>query len=197
VGGRTTFDVINLQHSKMFTPHVRAGGQDAESLRAPLRNSTLLVFEIMNPFARHHVYAPLLRRFNSKTSTSGTRVAVLSPELVMHTYRMWFKMKAAVEQASNQAMYQAPRYLLKPMSGFFATVFSMQVCRSVTLYGFSSYHPSAQGMAKQVYSKEQMRYHYFDGVQGVTRHHSFDLAFEIYRQMSIWPCSNSNMTIVT
>jgi hypothetical protein len=69
----------------------------------------------MNPFARHHVYAPLLRRFNSKTSTSGTRVAALSPELVMHTYRMWFKMKAAVEQASNQAMYQAPRYLMMMM----------------------------------------------------------------------------------
>jgi hypothetical protein len=27
VGGRTTFDLINLQHSKAFTPHVRAGGQ--------------------------------------------------------------------------------------------------------------------------------------------------------------------------
>ena len=28
VGGRTTFDFVNLQHSKAFTPHVRAGGQE-------------------------------------------------------------------------------------------------------------------------------------------------------------------------
>ena len=49
VGSRTTFDFINLQHSKAFTPRVHAGGQDAESVRAPLRNSTLLVFEVRSP----------------------------------------------------------------------------------------------------------------------------------------------------
>ena len=64
----------------------------------------------------------------------------------------------------------------------------------MSLYGFSSYHPSQQGAAKMKYSRKQLRYHYFDGVQGITKHHSFDLALEIYRQMSIWPCSKINMT---
>ena len=54
-----------------------------------------------------------------------------------------------------------------------------QVCDSVSLYGFSSYRPSRQGSATDRYRDEQMRYHYFDQVAGVTKHHSFDLAYEV------------------
>ena len=71
-----------------------------------------------------------------------------------------------------------------------------QVCEQVDLYGFSSYKPRKEGAAAQRYTSEQLRYHYFDNVAGVTRHHSFDLAYEIYRQMSIWPCSGINLTLV-
>lgn len=63
---------LNLLHSH---PHSLSLGAQAESTRAPLRNTTLLVFEVLSPFARHRVYASLFRRFNSKTSTSGTRCA--------------------------------------------------------------------------------------------------------------------------
>jgi len=196
VGGRTTFDFVNLQHSKAFTPHVRAGGQEAESTRAPLRNTTLLVFEVLSPFARHRVYAPLFRRFNSKTSTSGTRVVALSPELVTHAHRMWFVTKSAVEVASQLADFAPDSYNLKPMSGWFATVFGLQVCDSVSLYGFSSHRPDRQGSATDRYRPEQMRYHYYDNVAGVTKHHSFDLAYEMYRQMSVWPCSGINLTLM-
>ncbi|KAK3246298.1 glycosyltransferase 29 protein [Cymbomonas tetramitiformis] len=198
VGSRTTFDIINQQHTKSFCPHVHAGGMEAESMRAPLRNSTILVFEILSPFARHHLYAPLLRRFNSpkaSSSTMGSKVAVLSPELILHAYRVWHVTKVAVELASHNAKYVPGHFLLKPMSGFFATMFSLQVCKKVDLYGFSSYHPHRQGSAAEVYDKAQMRYHYFDNVAGVTRHHSFDLAYELFHQMSHWPCSDANVTV--
>ena len=33
------------------------------------------------------------------------------------------------------------------------------------------------------------KYHYFDSVVGVTTHHSFDFAFEAYRQLQHWPCA--------
>jgi hypothetical protein len=45
----------------------------------------------------------------------------------MHTHRMWFATKDAVVAASEAARFATPRYALKPMSGFFATVFSLQV----------------------------------------------------------------------
>eukprot|EP00976_Prorocentrum_cordatum_P000817 16764-Prorocentrum_minimum.AAC.1 len=46
-------------------------GQAPESLRAPLRNSTLVVFEITSPFARYHLYAPLLQRFHQIKEDRG------------------------------------------------------------------------------------------------------------------------------
>jgi hypothetical protein len=60
-----------------------------------------------------------------------------------------------------------------------------QVCEEVHLYGFSPY----QGQ------QELARYHYFDEVTGVTAHHSFDLAYEMFRQLAIWPCSGANITM--
>jgi hypothetical protein len=60
-----------------------------------------------------------------------------------------------------------------------------QVCEEVHLYGFSPY----QG------KEELARYHYFDSVTGVTEHHSFDLAYEMFRQLALWPCSGANITM--
>jgi|AntAceMinimDraft_5_1070358.scaffolds.fasta_scaffold29658_2 uncharacterized membrane protein YgcG len=39
------------------------------------------------------------------------------------------------------------------------------------------------------------KYHYFDAVQGVLRHHSFDLAYEMLRQMAHWPCAGAKVTL--
>jgi hypothetical protein len=56
-------------------------------MRAPLRNTTLVVFEVLNPFARHRVYASLFRRFNSKTFTSGTRCAFFCACVALALFR--------------------------------------------------------------------------------------------------------------
>ena len=53
VGSRTTYDVINLQHTKPFVQgRVRMGGTDPEAKRADLRNSTLVLFEVRAAQAR-------------------------------------------------------------------------------------------------------------------------------------------------
>lgn len=194
VGSRTSFDFINQQHTKTFIPRVRAGGRDPESARAPLRNSTLVVFEVTSPFARYHLYHPLLRRFNENmrhaplNPNSGVNVQIVSPELTAHTYRVWGKLKRAIEMGSAKAGFASPQYLLKPMTGFFATIFAIQSCEHVHLYGFSPYRKQGTGV-------DQVRYHYFDDVSGVTRHHSFDLAFEMFRMMSVWPCAGAAVTV--
>lgn len=183
VGSRTTFDFVNQQHTKAFIPRVHTGGQAPESLRAPLRNSTITLFEVTSPFARYHLYAPLLKRFEHLTNEKkglDIKVLMLSPGLVAHTHRVWSKMKRAIELGSSAAQFQQPHYLLKPMTGFFASLFAMQVCEEVHMYGFSPYKQR---------KNSQFRYHYFDEVTGVTKHHSFDLAYEMMRQLALWPCS--------
>jgi hypothetical protein len=56
----------------------------------------------------------------------------------------------------------------------------------VHLYGFSPYRNR---------KSQAFRYHYFDEVTGVTKHHSFDLAYEMFRQLALWPCSGVNITM--
>jgi len=189
VGTRTTFDFINQQHTKAFIPRVRAagGGQAPASLRSPLRNSTVTLFEVTSPFARYHLYAPLLHHFSRvrEERRLDIRVVIESPDLVAHTYRVWSKLKRAIELAATAGRFTQLRYQGKPMTGFFATIFALQVCEEVHLYGFSPY----QGQ------QELARYHYFDEVTGVTAHHSFDLAYEMFRQLAIWPCSGANITM--
>ena len=53
MGSRTTYDVINLQHTKPFVQgRVRMGGTDPEAKRADLRNSSLVLFEVRAAQAR-------------------------------------------------------------------------------------------------------------------------------------------------
>lgn len=72
------------------------------------------------------------------------------------------QLKYLLEQKENN------QYNRKPMSGFFAVFFALNVCDRVSLYGFDAYTSK----------KRSYRYHYFDNVQGFTDVHSFDLALE-------------------
>jgi hypothetical protein len=47
VGTRTTFDMVNQQHTKVFVPEVRAGGTLPRSKRSPPRESIITVFEVL------------------------------------------------------------------------------------------------------------------------------------------------------
>lgn len=65
-------------------------------------------------------------------------------------------------------------YKRKPMSGFFAMLFMLQVCDEVTMYGFSNWRPS----------HAKVPYHYFDHVKGTTAVHSFDLSMEVFNAVA-------------
>jgi hypothetical protein len=60
------------------------------------------------------------------------------------------------------------------------------VCERVHLYGMSPFKGAGSGL-----------YHYFDMTPAVVTHHSFDLAFEMYRHMALWPCSDLKLHIHT
>ena len=179
VGTKTTFDIINQQHTKAFLPNIEAGGHLPTSKRSGLRNSILTVFEVDKEFARRHLYAPLLKRF-SGNSRQHANVIVLAPEMVYHSHKVWKVMKALVEGAS----FHPRHYQGKPMSGFFAMMSAIQMCEEVHMYGFSPYRKG-----------DSQKYHYFDATPGVTSSHSFDLGFEVFRQISIWPCSDVKVLV--
>lgn len=144
-------------------------------------------------------WTPAEKGWADNAKTPATRPIILSPELVAHAHRLWFKVKSAVELATIVAGFRPTKFNSKPMSGWFAVVLAMHACSKVKLYGFSPYKGrsavhrvgnwgGAAGGAGggQV---EAAKYHYFDSVVGVTTHHSFDFAYEAYRQLAVWPCA--------
>ena len=201
VGSRTDFDFVNLQHVKPFIAgRTRLGGSIPESSRAALRNTTLVLFEIFNPFARYHYYAPLLKRLETTRVSGvanehialGSSAIVVSPEIIAHAFKLWEAVKKAVELGSVFAGFHSKRFKPKPMSGVFATTFALHSCEKVSLYGFSPYSKTSS-----MSDSNAKKYHYFDSITGTTTHHSFDLAYEFYRQLSLWPCGGIELDLKT
>ena len=200
VGSRTDFDFVNLQHVKPFIAgRTRLGGSIPESSRSALRNTTLVLFEIFNPFARYHYYAPLLKRLETARVSGvanehvapGSSAIVVSPEIIAHAFKLWEAVKKAVELGAVFAGFHSKRFKPKPMSGVFAATFALHSCEKVSLYGFSPYSKTS------AISSDSNKYHYFDSITGTTTHHSFDLAYEFYRQLSLWPCGGIALDIKT
>eukprot|EP00958_Prasinococcus_capsulatus_P020279 scaffold2611_cov356-Prasinococcus_capsulatus_cf.AAC.3 len=67
----------------------------------------------------------------------------------------------------------------KPMSGFYAVLFCMQICEEIDVVGFESYRDQDANNAIAT------KYHYFDAAVPRPGSHSFDLALYIYRLLSL------------
>jgi hypothetical protein len=212
VGYKTTFDLINQQHTKRF---VRGDGEyseeddteegttttsseqqnlsesDSESdeelkpklvlkngrgaKHASKRNSTLMVFEVTSNYARKHLYARLMRQRTNKG------LKIWSPELVVHAQRSWELLSHLTAQKMGTSKTG------KAMSGAYAVILASQICEEVHLYGFSPYKRRDIGQA--------VPYHYFDEIPAVLKHHSFDLAIEVFKTIRDWPCAGVKLEI--
>tara|TARA_B000000441_G_scaffold131425_1_gene115982 strand:+ start:61 stop:1680 length:1620 start_codon:yes stop_codon:yes gene_type:complete len=206
VGYRTTFDFINQQHTKRF---VRGDGEYSEededgenndasdqaeeineadeskpkvflkngrgAKHASKRNSTLMVFEVTSNYARKHLYARLMRQRTNKG------LKIWSPELVVHAQRSWDILSRLTAQKMGTSKTG------KAMSGAYAVLLASQICEEVHLYGFSPYKRRDIGQA--------VPYHYFDEIPAVLKHHSFDLAIEVFKTIRDWPCSGVRLEI--
>ena len=145
------------------------------SKHASKRNSTLMVFEVTSNYARKHLYGKLIRQQTNKG------LKIWSPELVVHAQRSWDVLSRFTAQKIGTTKTG------KAMSGAYAVILACQICDEMHLYGFSPY--SRRSINKPV------PYHYFDEVQAVLRHHSFDLAFEVFNTIRNWPCSGIKLEI--
>mmetsp|Transcript_13098 Transcript_13098/g.15815 ORF Transcript_13098/g.15815 Transcript_13098/m.15815 type:complete len:423 (+) Transcript_13098:394-1662(+) len=153
VGKKTTFNVVNSHNVRELLQGIRhwTGSPEGES--------RLVMFETASHFARYHLLQPLLKKFPQ------ARPILLNPIFSNRAHRVWVQLKYLFEQKENN------QYNRKPMSGFFAVFFALNICEKVDLYGFDAYTSK----------KRSYRYHYFDNVQGFTDVHSFDLAIEVYK----------------
>jgi len=156
VGKKTTFNIVNSHNVRELLQGLRhwTGSQSPEG-----GEQRLVMFETASHFARYHLCQPLLKKFPQANPI------LLNPIFSNRAHRVWVQLKYLLEQKENN------QYNRKPMSGFFAVFFALNVCDRVSLYGFDAYTSK----------KRSYRYHYFDNVQGFTDVHSFDLALEVFK----------------
>ena len=153
VGKRTTFDVVNSHNVREILQGVRRWRPANEG------ETKLVLFETASHFARYHLCQPLLKKYGAENAI------LLNPLFSNRAHSLWIKLKDLLEKTKKS------QYNRKPMSGFFAVLYALQMCETVDLYGFDAYTSR----------KKSYRYHYFDNVQGFTDVHSFDLAIEVFK----------------
>ena len=177
VGQRTTFDVVNRPNSDMLLkgthswrrpekqPHTPAAGdyrRDAH-LRSS-RPAALILGEPLIRDARREQFLPLLLGNRDK------EIYIVTPEMV-YTFRyVWHELKKVVE-----SRHAGVKYNDKPMTGWTTVMVALQMCDSVSLYGFMAYKGG----------RREERYHYFDRVAASLKVHSFDLAIEVFKLLAL------------
>lgn len=166
VGKRTTFDVLNRPNAGQLNKgHHRWRPNQTGERGKRGRPPTVVVCETPERDARREQFLPLMRHNPDK------QVLMLAPEAI-YTFRfVWHELKKVIEARDGK------EYNDKPMTGWTTTMLALQVCEQVNLYGFMPY-TGAKGE----------RYHYFDKVTGMTSVHSFDLAYDVFKLLSLhWP----------
>ena len=179
VGSKTTFNMINFHWAREITQKVPVVETDA----------FLVMYESVLHTLRNQLYPKLLRM---QAQGQLPVIPVLtSPDFTVKGYGIWLQLKDVLEQRraaerreknaklikEGKAVEQLKHpgaYKRKPMSGFFAMLFMLNLCDSVDMYGFSNWRPS----------RSKIPYHYFDKVKGTTAVHSFDLSMEVFMEIA-------------
>ncbi|CAL6283357.1 unnamed protein product [Bathycoccus prasinos] len=179
VGSKTTFNMINFHWAREITQRTPVVETDA----------FLVMYESVLHTLRNQLYPKLLRM---QAQGQLPVVPVLtSPDFTVKGYGIWLQLKDVLEQRraaerreKNEKLVKEGKaveqlkhpgaYKRKPMSGFFAMLFMLNLCDSVDMYGFSNWRPS----------RSKIPYHYFDKVKGTTAVHSFDLSMEVFMEIA-------------
>ena len=155
VGTRTDYDFANRKN-------IRECLADAASQpRNP--PSEILSYEITSRATRNKIYQPALERHGDKVA-----MRFLHPNFLTIATRFWTEAVQEIERINGE------KYAEKPMSGYFALMYMLQVCGRVDLYGFEAFTRKNQ--------KKGVPYRYFDNEPG-KKVHSFDMALQLFRGM--------------
>lgn len=179
VGSKVTFDVCNRPNlMRVATKSTLRDGV----------NMSLVVHESASWRPYFYIYRQLLQKFPPMYTV------VLAPDLALHAERLWRQLAQKFGSLAtsckaitrgfegNSARCRNPKVkcdttVCKPNTGWFALVMAAQVCNSVHMYGFESYHYSAR-------APNVTRYHYFDRATGQTNVHNFDLTMKVFQYLA-------------
>ena len=165
VGSRTTFDVVNrpnsdalLRGAHNWRKPERQPGKSGFALVKTPGQKTVNKISLGEPLirdARREQFLPLMRANKDK------EIYLTTPETT-YTFRyVWHELKKIVE-----ATQPGSKYNDKPMTGWTTVMLAVQLCESVSLYGFQPFKGDST----------DDRYHYFDRVSASLKVHSLDLA---------------------
>lgn len=151
VGSKTTYDFSNRENARRLL--------NARHIPKRPTPSTIIYFEVSSPVNRRTLFGPLMDKYPEQP------VHFLHPDFVFRSIRLWAELQLELEARMKK------KFKKKPMSGWLAMMFMIQMCEKLDVYGFEAYNnPHAAH-----------RYHYFDKVKAVLQHHSFDFAVEAYK----------------
>mmetsp|Transcript_7554 Transcript_7554/g.19451 ORF Transcript_7554/g.19451 Transcript_7554/m.19451 type:complete len:255 (+) Transcript_7554:1463-2227(+) len=151
VGSKTTYDFSNRENARRLL--------NARHLPRRTGQSTIVYFEVSSPVNRRSLFSPLMEKYPEQP------IHFLHPDFVFRSMRLWAELQLEMEARMKK------KFKKKPMSGWLAMMFMVQMCETLDVYGFEAYtNPRAPHP-----------YHYFDKVKAVLQHHSFDFAVEAYK----------------
>eukprot|EP00976_Prorocentrum_cordatum_P086804 1186642-Prorocentrum_minimum.AAC.1 len=178
VGARTTLENLNSAWMKhlLETPH-SAGRWN---WRKP--ETALVIFEMFDPASMKFKTREQIAMKDKWWKKSYERlrarrpdknVVVLSPRFMAWATALYSRLKLRFQKL-GLGTYTGE----KPMSGFYAILWTLQVCDRVDLYGFTPYRDEDRAEAMAT------RYHYFDSAVPRAHSHSFDLTRHIYQLLA-------------
>jgi len=157
VGSRTTFESLNAKFA-----HALQNEDPDWMWRDPM--ASYIFFE---PLKLKDTYIDIRKRH------PGVQAYMFSPAFAYQAHRIYDRLQEKL-QAAGFGCFSGE----KPMSGFYAILYILDVCNSVDLYGFDAWTDDMSG-------KFKLMYHYFDEDEPRPGAHSFDLTFYMYRLLEM------------
>lgn len=185
VGTRSTHESLNGYWVKQVLDERRGFKWNWRS-----RDTEMVVFELFEPGAfGWKAKSQIIEKdqwwrqsyVRLKQKHQGRKIFALSPYFVSWSYQMYRDLRRRF-QRSRLGRYPGE----KPMSGFYAFFFALQVCDKVDIYEFAPWRdPNDKHLPKGVPILSNDKYHYFDSARPRPGSHSFDLALYIYKLFAI------------
>ena len=109
-----------------------------------------------------------------RTEMPDRKLLVLSPQFMNWAYDLYLQLQQRFQEQGFGEFHGE-----KPMSGYYAILFLLQVCDEVDIYGFTPWKESDRN------DQLSDAYHYFDGAQPRKGSHSFDLTRYVYELLEV------------
>eukprot|EP00899_Mesostigma_viride_P014898 jgi/Mesvir1/23409/Mv21101-RA.1 len=178
VGARSSHESLNGYWVKQLLDEHRGFRWNSRQ-----RDTAIVLFEMFEPWAfvwkSKAQLAEKDRWWKSayvrlRRNHPDRKIISMSPVFVSWAYQLYRDLRRRFQKL-KLGRYPGE----KPMSGFYAFLFALQICDEIDLYGFQAWRETDS------HGPLVVKYHYFDSAMPRPGSHSFDLARYIYQLMAM------------